>query len=673
LALDVSSHLKARARFSLAQLLWRSGDLVQAAAEMTTSLSWLPERERADAHFTLLRLLQARLAQLARLPARELASDGEQNALRQQVLERGSSFVASYPRHVQRGDVIVYLIGVSVGLGRGQVAAQFVDRFVDEYGTHARYPQVMSFGLELARKQKLWPRVYRLVERSGCLNEGRGTRASAFARKCPTWRSQAADAARRQAVSLVSGPALDRIALDARRWLQRARKLLPPLLRGEIELLEAKLAIRLGNDGEALARLRAATAVSTVGLEGKKLLTQALVVRAQLHLARGQLRQSAEAYLRAAKETAQLDQQLEMMAWGIRLMSWGGRREAASQILRELRRRLSQPDALPPAVRRRWIRRVGELVELSGGRAYAYYLSEANRSWRDSSSLAAHLLLEAARLAPRRRRSDLYRQAINLSGRLRRNDRVVPMAVGARLAWAQAYRRSFDRRKVDSPAALGDFLSSMSEVLYLRHPRHSAAAGLQMSWALGVLANIVKQRQAVAGGALARALGDQARSFEMKRRLILETVAKLARQPGGLNRHTMTAVSLAAGRPAIDRLGHFPEQRSVTRDVVVARLQANEIDVAAAIVDGALALTGPRKDLLCLRASVHFAAGQPELAVRALDHGLKLDSGSSRCLRLNQAAIAYWRGSENEARRWMAGVAGPLPSNIDDLEPGFER
>jgi tetratricopeptide (TPR) repeat protein len=138
------------------------------------------------------------------------------------------------------------------------------------------------------------------------------------------------------------------------------------------------------------------------------------------------------------------------------------------------------------------------------------------------------------------------------------------------------------------------------------------------------------------------------------RRAILERIAATARQPGGLDASTLEAASALApaGMPAL-RVDHLPEAPASLLELA----RAGRYGALALAATRALALRGPREDLLCLRGVARAARADVGRAAQDWEQALKL-APSSRCARLNLATLAIWTRDHARGDRLLAGLDG---------------
>ncbi|MFH1130627.1 MAG: hypothetical protein V1754_04790, partial [Pseudomonadota bacterium] len=657
-----------RARFALGSIALDAGDLRRAAAHFRFAASALSEPFRAQASYSLLHVLQRRIAE-----APGTAYSAVRRELREQLFEVGWGFVENNSHNQETASVLMVLAAQAAQAKDYVQAARATEQFLRLFPDHARRDEVLDLALQVKIHQREWGEAYRLAGLSGCVHLRQ--EKSSDKGGCERFRKMASDAALQASKSFTSGGELAK-ALE---WAERARiNLDEGPERWKVAFLSAGLAARSKAYDKAFEIY--AQIASVKDDEWRK---KSLVAQGELHTAQGNFADAAIAYWAAAGKVECTEHWLELTTRATKAFYWAGKKDRANKLLRKLKWVIGQPTSaiavLGSAKKyEKWVMKVGVVLELTGVQTHSYYSRQGNRLLKDHPRLAARCLVAAAEnVLSLNRRRILYNQAMILAGPLRRNGKVFEASAKARLGLAEIFRTTWEKKKkknlVAQITALQGFLDSATEVLLIKHPLWSAAAGYHVAWGLGEMASLVEGSfQDIAWGARAGAAREQVAQLRRRQNAVMEGLARLAKQPGGLNRYSLFAARERSGLDPVFRVDHLPENEP-TVEPILQLIKTQKPEAAVEVATKALKIHGQREDLLCARAVARLGQMQPVLAVQDLQQALGLAS-QSRCARLNLGTLALWRGQPNEAKRLLEGVAGanvPAFAAVES-EPGIQ-
>jgi hypothetical protein len=179
-----------------------------------------------------------------------------------------------------------------------------------------------------------------------------------------------------------------------------------------------------------------------------------------------------------------------------------------------------------------------------------------------------------------------------------------------------------------------------------RDPRWSAAAALELARNQAALVEAL--REAPVPSTLTREdrrryradLERRVQAMSDVRARLLRRLAAAAGTDGGLDRHTLAAVHESSASPG--PRWRLPGKKSPALPLIAAGRHRAAERVATA----ALAVHGPRADLLCSRAVARLGLDRPRDALKDLRRALQLTS-ESRCARDNLNALDRLRGLGN--------------------------
>lgn len=661
LTLKPAPGVESQARLALAEQFSKGGNLAAAERHLRGAIALLNGPQKGDANYQLLVVLQQRLAQ-----STAAASEKGMLAIHQRaLLDAGWAFVRENPKHKAFGDVLILVIVQATRLNDYQATAEAANVFLRRYRKHPRRQEVFDLAIQVATKRQLWPAVYDLVKRAGCLSKRKPG--------CEEMRKRAAQAALAESRLLIAAKRLD----VARQWAKRALGSLEPgTLRNEVLFHTAQLASRAGALEESIGLYRALEREDAGKWRRHAQKRQGELWEAQAHFSR-----AANAYHRGSQYSVTIANQLALLVRAAENYHWAKKPDKVRKLTRAIDRIITA-DPFGSAKRYRWwVLRLGRLLRDTNGPAYAYYLRQANSLWRDHSRLSASCLVEAASIAPSRsRRRDLLLQARNLAGPLLRDGHLVDAAVRSRVGVAEILRETWQEhkgpRRPEDFAALQQEIATLTEVLLQKDPTWSAAAGHFVAWALGGLASGVEKAMRSGSLVASSEMKRQIAGLRDRRQTILEAVAALAKKAGGLNRYSLRVARELGGLAAKARADHLPAQDSQNTLLApsLALLKSNSFMTALRVATRGLEIDPDNGGLLCVRAVSYLKLNEPAKALAELEQAFKSQT-IPECARLNLGTLAMWQGNVEAAKRYLAGVGEKASAVMAAMEgePGWPQ
>jgi tetratricopeptide (TPR) repeat protein len=632
----------------------RGLDLLERAATQASS------EIRLRAHRRLLMALE----QLAARAAPE-----ERAGFQRRFVRGGWRFLEEHPGSSDASGLLLALASQLLVMQEYGEAARAAGVLLHRFPGHPQRAHAVKIALEALDHAGQQEKAYHLAM----------AELSACGVACDAWRAAAGASAMKRCRELAAASGLD----DAQAWAGRAASVAPEGPLGfEARMAGAMLAARRGRLLEAARRYRDLADHRASGA-GR---VRALAALAEIQAARAQFAAAAGSYDEAARAAPDTSSRLEWLRRSGEAHAAAGDTRAVLAAVDQMERtlegaRVSRRESL------RWWLRVARLLSALGGvdgpNGVPYWtrlapaptpsrrrlLKLARRLEKEEPQAAARCILLAAALTPTPGPARvLVLRAMDLTSASSRRGAKNDVAAEGRITLARLARALLPRgRSALDPRrelrGLQDLVSSLLEVVEGGNPAWASAAGLALAATYAEMARVVRSAPPPHGlrenerAPYLSALAARAADLRRVGDALITRLARATRDPQGLNHSTLQAARESVPRwmPALD-LDHLPEGSAMSQPVLDL-LRAERPSAALLAVTGALAVAGPREDLLCARATALFRLGRVPQAVREFRSALALVP-TSRCARLNLGVLALWQSSYSEAERLFTGVPG---------------